>query len=622
MLRALPLIFAMITLSLGHTGWATTSLVRISPSQGNIQGGTRIHLSGAEASEPPVILLDGVPCQDVLKIDDDDFECTTSPHPIGYSDVWIRQKSGKFYPIKNGFSFVLGLGVNPDPIVLPINKKLQVQGTGGFPPYSYSVVTGPAKVDSKTGEVSSSEIPGTGVLAIKDVTEQTFEVGYRIDSILTVYPETATVRIGEHLRITPLGGVPPYQFTITSGAGAIFSGPRLFIAPDTPGSTTIRITDGAGGVRESKVNIIVKDELKPKKLATGGRHSCVIIQNKVECWGDNFLGQLGDGTAKNSSSPVEVRGLAGKITSISAGNQHTCALVSGGLHCWGGNKFGQLGDGTNFSKSTPVPVLGLESGVLGFSTGDTHTCAVTLRGVFCWGRNNHGQFGNELQSKSSFPVRIGVSSREINGIYTGSFNTCVIGDHSSSCWGEPDWKELKNSTERKKSSTFFSLDDLTGQVSDMALGWAHLCGLVNGGVKCLGFNGAGNLGTNSKENNTKFMDVIGLQDGVTAIVAGQHHSCALKEGKVYCWGDNSHGELGDGSRKLKLAPVLVNGIEESVQEVSVGVAHSCAIGASGAEYCWGDNLMGQLGDGSYSSRTTPAKVVRGSPDSAGPEEEM
>lgn len=78
---------------------------------------------------------------------------------------------------------------------------------------------------------------------------------------------------------------------------------------------------------------------KLPKIAAGGAHTCALTANgRVQCWGDNGYGELGDGTGKSTGLPPH------------------CALrANGEVQCWGWNQFGQLGDGTNtFAQHSPV----------------------------------------------------------------------------------------------------------------------------------------------------------------------------------------------------------------------------------------------------------------------------
>jgi alpha-tubulin suppressor-like RCC1 family protein len=84
----------------------------------------------------------------------------------------------------------------------------------------------------------------------------------------------------------------------------------------------------------------------------------------VYCWGYNFYGQLGNNSTTGSNVPVQVEGVGGSgllsgIASISAGDDHTCALsATGRIDCWGFNGEGNLGNNSTTYSYVPIEVTG------------------------------------------------------------------------------------------------------------------------------------------------------------------------------------------------------------------------------------------------------------------------
>ena len=105
------------------------------------------------------------------------------------------------------------------------------------------------------------------------------------------------------------------------------------------------------------------------------------------CWGDNFDGQLGDGTVSGRTSPSSAISVWA-FTSISAGSYHTCGIdTSGNAYCWGWNGFGQNGNGAAFEWTGPVPVSGSFS-FKSLATVEQQSCgATTANSLYCWGSN-------------------------------------------------------------------------------------------------------------------------------------------------------------------------------------------------------------------------------------------
>ena len=77
------------------------------------------------------------------------------------------------------------------------------------------------------------------------------------------------------------------------------------------------------------------------------------------------------------------------------------------------------------------------------------------------------------------------------------------------------------------------------------------------------------------------------------MAAGGDHTCATTAtGALFCWGDNDLNQIGDGSGGLQPTALTTS---ESLKRIAAGERHTCGIKTSGNLVCWGANEHAQLG---------------------------
>jgi alpha-tubulin suppressor-like RCC1 family protein len=135
----------------------------------------------------------------------------------------------------------------------------------------------------------------------------------------------------------------------------------------------------------------------------------------------------------------------------------------------------------------------------------------------------------------------------------------------------------------------------------------------NGVAFAAGSNKYGQLGVNDSSDATSDatpdFSLVNLEGGVQMIAAGAFHSLFLMDdGAVYASGRNNHGQLACSQESMVRTPELVDSNGSSVVAVAAGYAHSLFLTSDGVVHAAGYNSVGQLGDGTFTTRREPVPV--------------
>jgi alpha-tubulin suppressor-like RCC1 family protein len=372
-------------------------------------------------------------------------------------------------------------------------------------------------------------------------------------------------------------------------------------------------------------------------------------------WGNNSSGQLGLANTTSISSPVQVG--SDKWLSVATVNLTSAAIrADGGLFTWGKNSDGILGDGTTTDRSSPVQV-GTGSWVQ-ISIGGGNPSVVTALGIdssgyaWAWGKNSIGELGlGDTVSRSS-PVQIGTRKYKFAKapFVPGDYYNCLI-DEYNRLWAMGGGVARAYTEDRVYTTPTPNINTYNESWTAISTATSHSVGIRGGNLYTWGtselnrnqpsvggtidywkhvdagdlqFLGVKNDGTVWYSNKDSPV-LIKFDTGPLNFKKVMQHNAAYigitEEGALYSWGTNNFGQLGLNDASTPTTPTRIGadkwrdfsigGTEHTSNNrytSGTGFGAVLAIRADGALFGWGNNVVGQLGLGDTTNRSSPTQI--------------
>jgi alpha-tubulin suppressor-like RCC1 family protein len=392
------------------------------------------------------------------------------------------------------------------------------------------------------------------------------------------------------------------------------------------------------------------------KVACGANTTAAIqstTAGALYAWGANNLNQVGDGTATNRTSPVQIGTASTSWASVVLGGSYSGLAVRSdlSLYAWGSpTGISALGFGDTATRSTPQRV-GLENTWTVAATGVGHSAALKADGtlwtsgdnvhgqlahpapgltwiagqvvahsgnsfashyirsdgtMWGFGTNNSAELGDGTSTPRPVPVQIGVATNWSKVAGGFPFTLAMRTDGTLWAAGLNTQGQLGDGTTTQRLS--FTQIGTDSDWADVAAGNFHGVAIKsNGTLWAWGLNSNGQLGDGTTTNRLSPVQIGGATDWVK-VACGASNTLALRsDGSLWAWGINSSGTLGDGTTTQRNAPVRI-GTDNNWAQVSAGTSHSLALKSDGSLWSWGFNSSGQVGDGTTTTRSSPVQV--------------
>lgn len=249
------------------------------------------------------------------------------------------------------------------------------------------------------------------------------------------------------------------------------------------------------------------------------------------------------------------------------------------------------------------------------AAGSSRTAAVTTEGnLYTWGSNTNGELGNGTQIQSTTPIKITAFDGNVASVAIGDNHmVAVTTEGNLYAWGSSYYGQLGNgnSGDDSISLTPEKVTAFDGNVKAAGCCYSS-CAVIttDGNLYAWGYNEYG-LGEGTTTSSTTPVQITVFNGNAESLACGKYHILVKTTGaNLYAWGYNSSGQLGDGTYTTRTTPVKITTFDGNVSSVASGYCSdsSMVITTGGELYAWGVNLEGVLGVGGAIKRESPVQI--------------
>jgi len=332
-------------------------------------------------------------------------------------------------------------------------------------------------------------------------------------------------------------------------------------------------------------------------------------------WGDGYFGKLANGTDAYYSTPVQTIDGGTEWVQVAGGDHHSLLVHDDGtLWTCGYNNKGQLGDNTVTKRSSPIQTTAGGNSWKQAEGGQGHSAAVKIDAtLWSWGFNSSGQLGDGTTTNKSSPVQTVAGGTDWDQVACGGgFTGAVKTDGTLWMWGEFISGRLGIVGTGLKLSPVQTQSGGTDW-KQIALGRAHVVTVkTDGTLWTWGANDRGQLGDGTIINKSSPTQTVSGGTDWKQASAGNRMTAAIKtDGTLWMWGE---GYLGDGTTLHRSSPVQTISGGTDWAHVACGYYHTSATKTDGTLWGWGSNWAGQLADGTTIDRSSPVQEITGGTD--------